>query len=490
MRKALTITLVATLALFAGSAAYANWCARDVVPASTLLVPYAVQDMTGQYTPSPDGYTTILTVTNVSKDAQIIHITVWSADSNACLDFNEVLTGYDVWQIFFRDMLAGNFGLFDTSMSSTASPNTGNRTPFEWGPDGRSAYSGLNKTGLLPTPDKTTGFTTDANCYMPYGNGLTVTSNVDCLRAPLFQRTHAGCTWVTGNNTTTALKVRADYNNDWLKNIPADKNATDPIWFYVTVDVVNACNFEFPSSLDYFGQTGFYKPVNVLIGDIVYLDKANNFSESFSAVHLESDPIVDNPPYFYGEKAQGDTINLSLEPLATAFAFNYYNIPSLNISSNVLLWKNHSDFLDDDQVDDCGYYLYYTWDFDEHTGSRAGSCRISPCNPNDIDPNEFPFESQSVPLTLANFDLVGQAGWMLIVFPPSYGFPSGSGAGAYDPTPNEHHEFMDLMGWVGVKINYGTYSTALEAATMANSHCFPGQYLPQLGVNYIYGPTE
>jgi len=485
MRKALTITLVATLALFAGSAAYANWCARDVVPASTLLVPYAVQDMDSEFVPNATGYTTVLTVTNVSKDAQIIHITVWSADSNACLDFNEVLTGYDVWQIWFRDMIAGNFGLFDTDRTDSQGPNglapTGSRTPFEWGPDGRSAYTGLNKATVLPTPQKTTIFSGDANCYMPYKNNLDVKSNISCLRAPLFQRTHGGCEWKI-NNVTTSLKVRGGFDNDWLKGIPADNKATDPIWFYVTVDVVTACNFEFPSSSNYFGDTGYYKPVNVLIGDIVYLDQMNNYSEAISAVHLESDPDVlySNYNLFYEEKAQGAIDNLSLEPLATAFAFNYYNMGS--ITSNVILWKNHSDFLPNGQVDDCGYYLYYNWDFDEHTNSRSGSCRVSPCSPNDIDPNEFPFESQSVPLTLANFDLVGTAGWMLIVFPPSYPI------GIDDPTPKINHPVADLMGWVGVKISYGTYSAALEAATMANSHCFGGQYLPQLGVNYDYDP--
>jgi hypothetical protein len=481
MRKALTITLVATLALFAGSAAYANWCARDVVPASTLLVPYAVQDMTAEKTPSGDGYTTILTVTNVSRDAQIIHITVWAADSTACLDFNEVLTGYDMWQIFFRDMLAGNFGLFDTTTADGVGPNGGNRAPFEWGPDGRSAYTGYkNEPTILQTPEKTTKFALDPNCYMPYGNGVPVSTNIDCLRAPLFQRLHNGC---------ANLKVRADFDNDWLKNIPTDKKTTNPIWFYVTVDVVTKCNFDFPSSDNYFDTAyGVYKNVNVLIGDIVYLAKAANFSEAISAVHIETDPeaLAANYNLFYEEKAKfaspGTNIGLlHLEPLATAFAFNYYDIPSLSISSNVLLWKNRSDFISpSQQVDDCGYYFYYTWDMDEHTGSRSGSCRISPCNQNDIDPNEFPFETQSVPLKLANFDLVGQAGWMLIVFPPSY---NGG-----DPTPNVVN-YADRMGWVGVKINYGAYSAALEAATMANAHCFPTQRMPILGVNYNYTPA-
>jgi|WetSurMetagenome_2_1015567.scaffolds.fasta_scaffold18419_2 hypothetical protein len=468
MRKALTITLVAALALFAGSAAYANYCARDVVPASTLLVPYAVQDMNGQYTADGNGYTTILTVTNVSRDAQVIHITVWNAESEACLDFNEVLSGYDVWQIFFRDMLNGNFGAFDTSRSATAAPNTGNRSPFEWGPDGRTAYTGAT---ALTTPD-TTGVTPGTDCFMPYGNGLNLNSNIDCLRGPLFSRAHAGC----GN-----LKVRADYNNDWLANISSNPDTTDPIWYYVTVDVVYQCNFNFPSSDYYFRDN--YKVANVLIGDIVYLAQAQNFSEAISAVHLESDvPNTMGDSWNFYQDVES-LANSPVEPLATALAFNYYDMPNLGISSNVLLWKNYADFLTSSpyKVDDCGYYMYYNWDMDEHTNSRAGSCRVSPCNPNDIDPNEFPFETQSVPLTKQNFDLVASSGWMLIVFPPSY--PTGYS----DPTV-DRYDPSGMMAWAGVKIVYGSYSAALEAATLANAHCFTGQILPQLGVNFDYDP--
>ena len=74
----------------------------------------------------------------------------------------------------------------------------------------------------------------------------------------------------------------------------------------------------------------------------------------------------------------------------------------------------------DDDVLDCGSYLYYAWDEDEHVITRGVTCPVSPCGDTDIDPNEFPFETQMVPLTTANFDLPAAAGWMLLVFPPSY----------------------------------------------------------------------
>jgi hypothetical protein len=482
MRKALTITLVAAIALFAGSAAYANYCARDVVPASTILVPYAVNAMSGSYTVNSQGQTTILTITNVSRDAQIIHITVWNAESFACLDFNEVLTGYDVWQINFRDMLAGNFGLFDTSQDAAYTANTGTRFPFEWGPDGRSAYQ--PGTSFLTTPETTTsGNLPTTLCYMPYGNGLDVSSNIDCLRQPLFSRTHAGC----GN-----LNIRHNYDNDWLSSITADWGFN--LWYYVTVDVVQYCNLAFPDLLDYFNL--FYENENVLIGDIVYLNAMANYSEAINAVHLESD-IDENVFNFYGEIAN-PAGSSRVEPLGTAFAFHYYNRVVDLIQTDVIVWKNFADFIPSgpevDFVDDCGYYIYYTWDMDEHTTSRAGECRVSPCNPNDIDPNEFPFETQRVPVNQSNFDLPGvtdyESGWMLILFPPTY----HEVIGYNDPTPLDttHPETAgaynddqdEWMGWVGVRYTYGTYSAGLEAATMANTHCFLDQVAPQLGVAY------
>jgi len=476
MRKALTITLVAALALFAGSAAYANFCARDVVPASTLLVPYAVQDMTGPYTADGNNYTTILTVTNVSKDAQIIHITVWSAVSEAVLDFNEVLTGYDVWQIYFRDMFNNNFANFDTSRSSTASPNTGNRDPFEWGPDGRTAY---NSFAALPTPDSTTVLPyglPGTNCTKwgpPYGSITTsvLHNAIDHIRAPLHARDHAGC---------GGLTIRGGFDTDWLGSLPSPAGVS-PLWYYVTVDVVKDCNTDFPNTTNYF--TSWYKEANVLIGDIIYLASEQRYSEAISAVHIESN--LDGyqvPNHFYDP---GANPSFDLEPLATAFAFNYYDIPTLGIQTNALLWKNYSDFFSSEpSIDDCGYYMYYNWDQDEHTNSRSGACRVSPCSENNIDPNEFPFETQSVPVTRVNFDLVAEQGWMLIIFPPSYGSFT-------DPTTSanmKHPSDVEIQAWVGTKIVYGNYSMSLEAATMANAHCFSNQVLPQLGVSFVYDP--
>ena len=423
MRKALTITLVAALALFAGSAAYANYCARDVVPASTILVPYVVNDMNGDVPDydglhhHPDHHQ------RVARGADHPHHGVerrldgvprLQRGSDRLRHVADQLPRHDRRQLRVRS----------TRISILrAYPNIDpagilQRAPFEWGPDGRSAYAPPTEAGL-PTPyPATAGTLDDTDCQMPYGT-IDVSSNVACLRLPLTARCHYGCDHVANNivNKSGHFNVRTKYNpgNDWLKNL-----TNDPLFYYVTVDVVDTCNFLFPSDATYF--TDFYVNENVLIGDIVYLSSRDNFSEAINAVHIESDFDADGLMNFYEEKAAPDDLDaLYLEPLATALAFDYYNGKD-GVTSSVIMWKNFTEFRADGDVDDCGAYLYYAWDQDEHTISRSGSCQVSPCSVNDIDPNEFPFETQKVPINTNNFDLPANAGWMLVIFPPSYGF--------------------------------------------------------------------
>ena len=76
----------------------------------------------------------------------------------------------------------------------------------------------------------------------------------------------------------------------------------------------------------------------------------------------------------------------------------------------------------------------------------------------------------------------GIVGWMLLVFPQSYG-------GAYDtPLLND----AITQAWVGLTFKYNIagakFSGGGEAATIANAHCFPTQILPQLCVEYNYIP--
>jgi len=75
-----------------------------VVPAATLLFPFVQYDYDAGLA-GETGATTLFAITNVSNEAQIVHITLWTDYSIAILDFNIVLTGYDVQTINIRDIL-------------------------------------------------------------------------------------------------------------------------------------------------------------------------------------------------------------------------------------------------------------------------------------------------------------------------------------------------------------------------------------------------
>jgi len=475
MKKTLSFVLAAVVALFLGSAAYANYCARDVVPSATLLVPYIAVGMT-LGAPDDAKVTTIFGITNVSREAQIVHVTVWDAGSSPEIDFDIILSGYDVWQINWRDFLRGRFDIF-VDGATTATPYDSHsdegaavpNDPFEWGPDGRETNPGGSSVGTLATPEDRTAFNADPNCdpNPGYGNlsGLS-TLIIGKLIDPLVVRAHNGC---SGN------PIRGQYLTDWLSAL-----GQDPLFFYATADVVTTCNTQFPSAATYF--QGIISHANVLIGDVTYLAANGNKSEAMSAVHIESDvdaltflPAIPLPPgqvTFYSRYSTLDR----REPLGTAFAFRYKN--ENNITTKAIVWKDRYDLIGapTNKWDDCGYYIYYAWDEDEHSKSRSTS-GPSGTGTRDHDPNEFPFETQEVAITAQNFDVWTAAeapgGWFLLVFPLSYGTFT-------DPDGANNPLLISYQAWVGVKFDYGAFSGGLEAATLGNYNCYRADVLPAL----------
>jgi hypothetical protein len=75
-------------------------CDIGVAPAATLLLPYFEVDLS-----AARATTTLFTITNVSRFPQIAHVTLWTDESFAVLDFNIYLTGYDVQPINLADVL-------------------------------------------------------------------------------------------------------------------------------------------------------------------------------------------------------------------------------------------------------------------------------------------------------------------------------------------------------------------------------------------------
>jgi hypothetical protein len=458
MKKVIILSLALALV---GGVAYANFCARDAVPAATLLFPYVTVDMTAAGAPDVNGQTTITGITNVSSAAVIVHFTTWDALSNARIDFDEVLSGYDVLQINWRDFLGGRFDLFDTALTAFTATAPLTFDPFEWGPDGRGQPNPTTIATLANAQQRTA--ITTCTTVPPYGNRSDLSATIISLMSEvLVAYDHGGC--------GSARTLRGD------KTAWAPTEGT-PLFFYVTADVVNQCSLSFPNE-DTYWTIPIATTSNVLVGDVIYLNAAKNYSEMFPAVHIEALSGYTGPS-FYGEKVvRGFT---DREPLATAFAFRYANDPLSGITSNVLLWKNQHEVGYDtaDVIDDCGSYMYYAWDNDERSLSTTTQ-PISGLPTGGLDPNQFPLETQKVPLTQAYFDLPASYGWMLVILPPSY----INSLGWVDPTIATDVTVQgDYMGWAGLQFVYGTYSAGVEAATMASYWCNSSQQLPELGAN-------
>ena len=440
MKKVLLLGLA--LALVSG-AAYANFCAKDYVPAATLLVPYAVVDLNPDLiTPNPAGYTTLLAVTNVSSGAALIHVTVWSAMSNPVVDFDEVLSGYDVWSINFRDLLNGRFDLFDTEFDNPAWPAASNPVN-SYGPTTNQASGTSGTTYTLPAPEEPSSSFSPTTCNFPYGN---LSSLGPVIVTNLKNDIHGGYTeYISCQTVTTSTPP-------WLATL-----GKAPVFFYVTIDNVTKCSTKFPNDSTYF-STGIPSNNNQLIGDIVYLNSTGNFSESIQATSLEANANQTEftGTTFYGryDTAPGAPFD-TREPLGTAYAFRYVN--ANGVSSSLRIWKNahevdtvHAEYLA------CLPYIYFAWDEDENSLVQTGG----PSGFGTTQPNVIPFETQEAPLNAANWNgIPALNGWMMLIFDPS--LPN---AGNQDP--------FKYQADAAVKYNLGGYSTETPAALIGNVWCF------------------
>jgi len=529
MKRYLTMALAGVLALGMGSAAFAVECALDVVPASTLLFPFVEYDYE-QGEIDNDGQTTLFAITNVSSEAQIVHITLWTDYSIAILDFNLTLTGYDVQTINIRDILRdGILPSDDTGANewwNGLSPPDGVGTnagppPFDDGP--YSTFNQLWQGDLDPyfaadglrDPRSTNDLNCDPAAWVSSPvNYRAPTGNIPLGTLDIFQgylqssqtavTAYRPCDWGYIDGTLVGPDVVFP-NGTWFTN--QEPRAT---WMYITADVVGACNKDLPDSdaLSYFGASGDgVLTANVLIGDVLYLNAGDNFSEAYNAVHLESISIGTGgggPTSFYYRYHGGNASEIR-EPLPTAWAFRYMFATGADADTWIRTWKGSVDsgiVVDiDDTIDgpggaisgpgpaaiyanSCIPYTYYAWDEDENVNS-VGPGFIPPWSgvedPDPIPvPNLFPLETQEV--RASEFFLVADAsipnaffGWMMFIWPLS----NWNGT---DPTIPPYDAYQT---WMGVKYSaFGQYTAGRSAAVLANYNCNSNEVLPQLGMGY------
>jgi len=361
MKRFLTMALVGVLALGLTSTAYATYCANDVVPASTLLFPFVQYDYVAGDDVGIDGgnagATTLFAITNVSNKAQIVHITLWTDYSIAILDFNIVLTGYDVQTMNIRDILRD--GIIPFEEGEVVGNFTGNANIWELGNAGDipADLGPFSSNNQLHGSAVSTWFNAS-----PVGNGLpapegTATSDglvppspvvgapLDCdptwdaspnnyaevlpidggtlanfrtfLEASMMADTYyANCVSVAVPGPPLLYPIDIDLTDpDDVDTIPASAydpaldtpwwldNFVHPAWMYITADVVAACNKDLPDgdAIAYFGGASGITYDDVLMGDVFWLNPGAvegevNFSEGDNAVHLEALLAIDLDP--------------------------------------------------------------------------------------------------------------------------------------------------------------------------------------------------
>jgi len=459
MKRFLTLALVGAMLLGVSSVVYANFCAFDQVPAATLLFPFVHYDYN-----NPAGSVTNFAITNVSSEAQIVHVTLWTDYTVAILDFNILLTGYDVQAINIRDILL--HGVLPVTGGTTTNSPVGGK-PNSDGPV--SVTNSLNGSWIdddlgaaLSAPETTVGLPCSVgHPYFVSSSDPGYAGGIPANTLLLFQ------TWLQKSQTVNRyFSDQCDSSTDsavsgtWWQN----RDTTTPTWMYITADVVTECNKLFPDNVNYFSVLS---NDNVLMGDMLFLDQPNNYSEAMHAVHVEADLDAANvvtptalgawpgtPITFYHRYAAGNHVGASVpdyrEPLPTAWAFRYFNSPANLATTEIRAWKGStlnahipdliaspwSENVSSLIANNCLAYTYYAWDEEEGVTSTTDNPWSQPGGER-IVPNLLPLETQEV--SVNEFTLPDEFGWMLFVWPASnFDVPGG------DPIPDYYQTWMGV----------------------------------------------
>ena len=266
----------------------------DDVPAATLLLPYFEVDPF-----DPNGITTLFTIRNASAAPVVAHLTFWTNLSIPVLDFDVYLTGFDEQTFNLRDVFV--LGILSTTGPSDA----------------------LSPRGDLSGPHDDFG----GSCSSTIGQGPAYFNPA----LPVGFRAHLQA-WLTGQQSAFLGTCAG--------------TATDHLVGYVTIDATNRCSLEFPTDAGYFesGGTGIASNRNVLWGDWLLADPANNFAHGDTLVHLEAsadNPLTSTPGSytFYG-RYTGGTAADNRERLPAAWNVPLDALVESTGTATLLVWRD------------------------------------------------------------------------------------------------------------------------------------------------------
>lgn len=500
MKRLQTVALIGVLVLAAGNMAHANICAMDDVPAATLLFPFVVFDYDA-YHAGTYGQDTIFSITNMSAEAQIVHVTLWTDIGAPILDFNILLTGYDV--ISMKTSIILGAGQLPVTYYE------GHGGSSNWLAEGVQSNGPVSSTnGLL------NGAWLNPGMDEPQATDALAAGRCD-PNNPAYPGWYAQpippafLDLLEGYLKASQIVPRYHSDDcvlpysepDEQAPIPhwASRDETDPTVMYITADVVERCEKFWPTEVEYYQD--HIRDDNVLLGDVFWVSQDDRFSEAGNAIHIEASPHLDSvatltpagdPVSFYHRYSilQSQTSD-GREPLPTAWAFRYLGAGENDLGTSIRVWKGSTLFADTTDLERVGYsvytldelvasnchaYTYYAWDEDEMVTVSWGW----PLPGSWSVPNLLPLNIQEVPVV--QFDVPSAHGWLLFVWPASNYDQNRPGL---PPSPDY------FQTWMGVKYNaHGTWSAARNAWVTGNFNCFSDQILPDLGTDYDYVDAE
>jgi hypothetical protein len=256
-------------------------CDIALVPAATLLLPYFEVDVT-----DPQNQTTLFSITNVTNEARIARVTLWTDFSYPVLTFNIYLTGYDVQSISLFDVIS------------------------------RGIIGGGSGTGTSASP---VGPFSDANTQLD----LTSCANLPGAIPPAF-----------------VARMQEAFTRGIVRGMCDEVgNAHENAVGYATIDVVGNCSSAMPADPEYFANDIRYD--NVLVGDYQQVSGRLQHVQMSPLVHIRAIPEGGTPisraqrpgtfanrfsRTFYGRFQSASMFNSDArQPLPSRFAVRWIN---------------------------------------------------------------------------------------------------------------------------------------------------------------------
>lgn len=436
--KKLAALLLSLTCLLAAHSAKAEIGTADAVPAATLLLPYFEVDLG-----NPNGIDTLLSVNNASASAAVANVVIWTDWGVPSLGFEIYLTGYDVQTIDLRQIFLGHLPVTADAGSDPT--------------DQKSHKGALSQDINFPGSNG------------PCGSQATTYDNPDPslpLKITNLNRVH------TGQSSNIDSKCwGAAYGDQIARG-------------YITVDTVTQCTLQTPADVGYFSG-GVADTRNILWGDYMYVNPAQNFAQGEALVHVESCipgsgyrgyvgngaglcPLAPGTYTFYGRYATAAGQD-QREPLATTFAARYQGINK----TDLLVWRDTKlPPTGNNGKRTCGTQPAWfpladtdvvAFDTAENATDECASMSSSSC---------FPLATQRVNLKTGNAiaDAIkppGTAGWLFLNLNHTV---------AGDPFPGV------AQAWVStIRTSDGRFSTGSNAIQLDNA-LSPDSGLPSGGV--------